>query len=170
MKDLLKLKSSLTQEVENILNAQIKVEAHSSALYLAMSSWCDDQGLDFSSDFFAKQSNEEREHMLKLFKLYQQQRWYVQFLLKLQFVGDQEVLIRVKAGRNHRLMFFKRQGNYPGSGQGLADIPGIGDQQELLRQPERWRFLKAGDEVLAFWSQEQDMRSMPAVDAGSCNA
>lgn len=67
MKDLLKLKSSLAQEIENILNAQIKVEAHSSALYLAMSSWCDDQGLDFSSDFFAKQSNEEREHMLKLF-------------------------------------------------------------------------------------------------------
>ncbi|WP_270087187.1 ferritin [Sphingobacterium sp. SYP-B4668] len=67
MKDLLKLKSSLTKEIEDILNAQIKVEAHSSSLYLAMSSWCDEQGLDFSADFFAKQSNEEREHMLKLF-------------------------------------------------------------------------------------------------------
>jgi len=29
MKDLLKLKSSLKEEIENILNAQIKVEAHS---------------------------------------------------------------------------------------------------------------------------------------------
>lgn len=67
MKDLLKLKSSLTEEIENILNAQVKVEAHSSSLYLAMSAWCDDQGLDNASKFFAKQSEEERAHMLKLF-------------------------------------------------------------------------------------------------------
>lgn len=67
MKDLLKLKSSLTEEIENILNAQIKVEAHSSSLYLAMSAWCDDQGLDNASRFFAKQSDEERAHMLKIF-------------------------------------------------------------------------------------------------------
>ncbi|MFD2744363.1 MULTISPECIES: ferritin [Sphingobacterium] len=68
MKDLLKLKSSLAEEIENILNAQIKVEAHASALYLAMSSWCDDQGFDNAANFFAKQSDEERAHMLKLFK------------------------------------------------------------------------------------------------------
>ncbi|GGH19619.1 ferritin [Sphingobacterium alkalisoli] len=67
MKDLLKLKSSLSENIETILNAQIKVEAHSSALYLAMSAWCDDQGLDNASEFFAKQSDEERTHMLKLF-------------------------------------------------------------------------------------------------------
>lgn len=67
MKDLLRLKTSLNEEIENILNAQIKVEAHSSSIYLAMSSWCDDQGYDFSSAFFAKQSEEERTHMLKLF-------------------------------------------------------------------------------------------------------
>ncbi|WP_140938248.1 ferritin [Sphingobacterium lumbrici] len=67
MKDLLKLKSSLSENIETILNAQIKVEAHSSALYLAMSAWCDDQGLDNASRFFAKQSDEERAHMLKLF-------------------------------------------------------------------------------------------------------
>mgnify|MGYP004717370193 FL=1 len=68
MKDLLKLKSSLAEEIENILNAQIKVEAHASALYLAMSSWCDDQGFDNAAAFFARQSDEERAHMLKLFK------------------------------------------------------------------------------------------------------
>lgn len=67
MKDLLKLKSSLVEEIENILNTQVKVEAHSSAIYLAMSAWCDDQGLDNASKFFAKQSDEEREHMLKIF-------------------------------------------------------------------------------------------------------
>jgi len=67
MKDLLSLKISLHAEIEAILNKQIKYEAYSSSLYLAMSSWCDDQGLDFSADFFAKQSEEERGHMLKLF-------------------------------------------------------------------------------------------------------
>jgi len=67
MKDLLRLKTSLNEEIENILNAQIKVEAHSSSVYLAMASWCDDQGYDFSSDFFTKQSEEERNHMMKLF-------------------------------------------------------------------------------------------------------
>lgn len=68
MKDLLKLKTSLSEEIENILNEQIKIEGHASALYLAMSSWCDDQGLDNAADFFARQSDEERQHMLKLFK------------------------------------------------------------------------------------------------------
>lgn len=68
MKDLLKLKTSLSEDIENILNEQIKIEAHASALYLAMSSWCDDQGLDNAANFFAKQSDEERGHMLKLFK------------------------------------------------------------------------------------------------------
>ncbi|MBP3943851.1 ferritin [Sphingobacteriaceae bacterium WQ 2009] len=67
MKDLLKLKSSLSEDIQNILNAQVKVEAHSSALYLAISSWCGDQGLDNASTFFANQADEERAHMLKIF-------------------------------------------------------------------------------------------------------
>ncbi len=68
MKDLLSLKTSLHEEIEAILNEQIRYEAYASSLYLSMSSWCDDQGLDFSADFFARQSDEERGHMLKLFK------------------------------------------------------------------------------------------------------
>jgi len=68
MKDLLRMKTSLHEEIEAILNEQIKWEAYASSLYLSMSSWCDGQGLDFSADFFAKQSDEERNHMLKIFK------------------------------------------------------------------------------------------------------
>ncbi|WP_114782460.1 ferritin [Botryobacter ruber] len=68
MKDLLRLRTSLTEEIEKILNDQIKMEAESSALYLAMSSWCDRNGFDFSAGYFKKQSDEEREHMLRLFK------------------------------------------------------------------------------------------------------
>ncbi|WP_242916536.1 ferritin [Pontibacter liquoris] len=68
MKDLLRLRTSLTEEIELALNSQIKMEAESSAIYLAMSSWCDRNGFDFSAGYFKKQSDEEREHMLRLFK------------------------------------------------------------------------------------------------------
>lgn len=68
MKDLLRLKTSLSEEIEHILNEQIRHEAFASSLYLSMSSWSDQQGLDFSAAFFEKQSGEEREHMLKLFR------------------------------------------------------------------------------------------------------
>ncbi|MCC9167675.1 ferritin [Pontibacter harenae] len=68
MKDLLRLKTSLTEEIERVLNEQIKMEAEASAMYLSMSSWCDRNGYDYSAGYFKKQSDEEREHMLRLFK------------------------------------------------------------------------------------------------------
>ncbi|WP_129713962.1 ferritin [Pedobacter sp. SYP-B3415] len=68
MKDLMRIKCLLSTEVEALLNQQIKKEAHSSALYLAMASWCNQNGFDGSADYFMKQSDEEREHQLKLFK------------------------------------------------------------------------------------------------------
>ncbi|HYG40309.1 MAG TPA: ferritin-like domain-containing protein, partial [Cytophagales bacterium] len=68
MKDLLRLRTSLTEEIENVLNEQIKLEAASSAVYLAMASWCERNGFLNSANFFFKQSDEERGHMLKIFK------------------------------------------------------------------------------------------------------
>ncbi|MCU0439512.1 MAG: ferritin [Raineya sp.] len=68
MKDLMRMKTSLKEEIENILNEQVKMEAHASAKYLAMASWCDRNGYENSADYFFKQSEEEREHMLKIFK------------------------------------------------------------------------------------------------------
>lgn len=68
MKDLLRLRTSLTEEIEALLNDQIKIEAHSSAIYLAMASWCNRNGFDNSAGYFEKQSGEEREHLLRIFK------------------------------------------------------------------------------------------------------
>jgi len=68
MRDLVRQKTSLSEEIEKILNDQIKQEAKASATYLAMASWCDQHGFVNSGDFFYTQSGEEREHMLKLFK------------------------------------------------------------------------------------------------------
>lgn len=68
MRDLVRQKTSLSEEIEKILNDQIRQEAKASANYLAMASWCDQHGFAHSCDFFYKQSGEEREHMLKIFK------------------------------------------------------------------------------------------------------
>lgn len=68
MKDLLNLKTAMNKEIQEALNNQIQTEAHASSTYLAMSSWCGEQGYDVSAGFFARQAEEERMHMLKLFK------------------------------------------------------------------------------------------------------
>ena len=56
------------QEIEAALNKQIYAEASSSNLYLAMASWAETQGYEGVSNFFYRQSDEERQHMLKLVK------------------------------------------------------------------------------------------------------
>ena len=68
MKDIVRQKISINVDVMDLLNQQIVKEAHSSSAYLAMASWCDQNGLTNSAEFFYKQSAEEREHMMKIFK------------------------------------------------------------------------------------------------------
>ena len=67
MKDLVRQKISIHVDVMDLLNQQISKEAHSASAYLAMASWCDQNGLTNSAKFFYQQSSEEREHMLKIF-------------------------------------------------------------------------------------------------------
>lgn len=56
----------LSTKTEQLLNDQIAQEAHASAVYLSMASWCDSQGCSEAAGFLYKHSDEEREHMLKL--------------------------------------------------------------------------------------------------------
>ena len=56
----------LRQKIEEALNQQIKIEAASSQLYLAMASWAETEGLGGTAQFLYKHSDEERMHMLKL--------------------------------------------------------------------------------------------------------
>jgi ferritin len=58
----------LSKKVEDALNAQIKLEAESSQIYLAMASWAEVQGLEGVASFMYAHSDEERQHMLKLHK------------------------------------------------------------------------------------------------------
>ena len=48
------------------MNKQIKAEATSSQLYLAMASWAENAGINGTANFLYQHSDEERTHMLKL--------------------------------------------------------------------------------------------------------
>lgn len=58
----------LNKKVEKALNDQIKIEAESSQVYLAMASWAEINGFPGTSAFLYRHSDEERMHMLKLVK------------------------------------------------------------------------------------------------------
>ena len=57
----------LSKQIEKSLNDQILNEATASNQYLAMASWCENNGFDGSAKFMYKQAEEERAHMLKLY-------------------------------------------------------------------------------------------------------
>ncbi|MBK8956184.1 MAG: ferritin [Saprospiraceae bacterium] len=56
----------LEKSIETALNAQLEKEAFASYSYLAMAAWCDQQSLDGCAQFFYRQSDEERMHMMKI--------------------------------------------------------------------------------------------------------
>jgi len=59
----------LSKLIQEALNKQVQMEAESSQAYLAMASWAEIQpGLEGITNFFYKQSDEERIHMLKLIR------------------------------------------------------------------------------------------------------
>ena len=57
----------LSKKMQDALNEQVKIEAQSSQVYLAMATWSEIQpGFDNITGFFYRHSDEERMHMLKL--------------------------------------------------------------------------------------------------------
>jgi len=55
-----------TPKMKRLLNNQIELEAGASNYYLAMASWCEATGYEGAATFFFNQSDEERQHMLKI--------------------------------------------------------------------------------------------------------
>lgn len=66
----------LSETMQAALNEQIKMEAESSQIYLAMASWAEVKGFEGIATFMFKQSDEERQHMLKLVKYVNQRGGY----------------------------------------------------------------------------------------------
>ncbi|MCC5935898.1 MAG: ferritin [Lunatimonas sp.] len=67
-KEIVTLKRSLLVDTEKKLNKQVEMEGRSSAYYLSMASWCEMMGFANSAKFLYDHADEERQHMLKLFK------------------------------------------------------------------------------------------------------
>ncbi len=59
---------SISTDTELLLNKQILMEGTSAAAYLSMGSWCDTKGFINSARFLYIHAEEERKHMLKLFR------------------------------------------------------------------------------------------------------
>jgi ferritin len=55
----------IPDNLEKAINEQIKIEEHSSRLYMAMASWCETNGFPGAARFLYEHSDEERMHMLK---------------------------------------------------------------------------------------------------------
>jgi len=58
----------LKPAIEAILNKQIAIESQASYKYLSLASWCDTEGYAGAAKFLYEHSDEERMHMLKLFR------------------------------------------------------------------------------------------------------
>ncbi len=67
MKTILTRSTSLSEEMEEKLNYQIKVESTSSQYYLACASWLHKEGFEGAAKFMYGHADEERMHMIKLF-------------------------------------------------------------------------------------------------------
>ncbi|PLK58449.1 ferritin [Candidatus Palibaumannia cicadellinicola] len=57
----------LKQEVTTKLYEQLNLECYSANLYLQMSAWCHNKSFEGISQFFKKQSQEERNHIYRIF-------------------------------------------------------------------------------------------------------
>ncbi len=58
----------LSKDIETALNEQIVHEGYASSYYLSMASWCEKSGLHGCAAFLYEQSEEERDHMMRLLR------------------------------------------------------------------------------------------------------
>jgi len=57
----------LTKKLEKALNEQMEMESYASFLYLSMASWFDSEGMEGCTQFMFRQSEEEKDHMLRIY-------------------------------------------------------------------------------------------------------
>jgi ferritin len=58
----------LSNKIKNALNEQIQKEAYASNAYLTLATWCEEKSLDGIAEYFYAASNDERDHMLEVYK------------------------------------------------------------------------------------------------------
>lgn len=58
----------ISENMNAAFNKQAAAEANASSVYLAMSLWCEAQGLEGAAAYLANSSNDEHEHMVKFLR------------------------------------------------------------------------------------------------------
>ena len=58
----------LSNKIKSALNEQIQKEAYASNAYLTLATWCEEKNLDGIAEYFYAASNDERAHMLEIYK------------------------------------------------------------------------------------------------------
>ncbi len=66
----------ISKKLEIALNHQLKIEEDSSRIYLAMASWCENQGYAGAAAFLYSHSEEERFHQTKLLRFINERGGY----------------------------------------------------------------------------------------------
>ena len=56
----------ISPKLKKLLNNQIALESNASNYYMSMASWCEFTGYEGAATYFFNQSDEERQHMLKI--------------------------------------------------------------------------------------------------------
>jgi len=80
----------LSEQMQDALNEQVRIEAESSHIYLAMASWAEIQpGINNITAFFYRHSDEERMHMLKLIDIALQEKDYATHNFLQWYVAEQ---------------------------------------------------------------------------------
>ena len=114
----------LSESSFKALNTQVEIEANASHQYLASAAWLESQpGLDGMTEFFYKQSQEEREHMTRLMHYIAMRRGAVQITElakpKTQFANVKEVFElflkneqEVTRNINERVALALKEGDY----------------------------------------------------------
>jgi len=77
----------IPKKVEKALNQHLEMEANAVFNYLAVSAWCESEGLEGCAKFFRSQSDEEHIHFMKFFDY-------------LNEVGEHAIVPAVKQPRN----------------------------------------------------------------------
>lgn len=77
----------ISEKIVIAINEQVKLEEHSSRLYLAMASWCDANGFPGTAAFLYGHSDEERRHQFKFMK-YVNERGGHSILMELEQPGN----------------------------------------------------------------------------------
>ena len=102
----------LSETIQSALNTQIRIEAESSQVYLAMAVWAEVKGLEGISNFMYDQSDEEREHMLKFVKFVNERGGHAIFLNSMRqmlFSSFKEMFEKLL---EHEILFLKVSMNW----------------------------------------------------------